>query len=657
MAKEFAGDDSRGFSEHVKGFDVFHVNGGQNAADRKALLDGFKTAPKSLITNARCLTEGVDVPAVDMVAFVDPRKSKIDIAQAAGRAMRQSKATNKKLGYIVVPLFIEQKKGETEEAALKRSGFDEVAEVLRAMLETDDDLLDNIREMQEARGRGDKFNPKRLHDKIEVIGPSIDLDKLRHSIDVEILDRLGIGWDKWFGLLQKFHNDQGHCLVTQKFVTDGLNLGIWVGNQRAFKNRLTPDQIKRLDSLGFSWDPLSEQWEKHFSALQKFKEREGHCRVVRGKERNELVLARWVMKLRQNKNQLSSDQIKRLDSLGFSWTVRSDQWEEAFERLQRFKKYEGHCRVNVRFVLDGFKLGRWVNMQRTRKNRLTSEQIKRLDSLGFSWDPQSEQWEKIFEVLQKFKEKEGHCLVGRPVVFDGIKLGQWVNIQRTRKHGLSLLQIRRLNSIGFSWDARSDQWEEAFVALKKFHKREGHFRVDKTLVAGGMKLASWAIRQRQLKNNGLLTSIQVKRLDSIGFSWDPVSEQWEKAFVALKKFYKREGHCRVPATQIEDGLKIGLWVGVQRLGKSKGSITPDRIMRLDSMGFSWDPRTDRWEEGFSALQKFKKREGHCQVAQGIQVDGIKLGSWVNHQRMAKNKGQLTSDRIRRLDSLGFVWKV
>ena len=65
----------------------------------------------------------------DMVVFVDPRKSKIDIAQAAGRAMRQSKATNKKLGYIVVPLFIEQKKGETEAGALARSGFDEVAMV------------------------------------------------------------------------------------------------------------------------------------------------------------------------------------------------------------------------------------------------------------------------------------------------------------------------------------------------------------------------------------------------------------------------------------------------------------------------------------------------------------------------------------------------
>jgi superfamily II DNA or RNA helicase len=94
LAEDFAGDDARGFKEHVKGFDVFHVNGSQNAADRKALLEGFKAAPKGLITNARCLTEGVDVPAVDMVAFVDPRKSKIDIAQAAGRAMRQSKATS-----------------------------------------------------------------------------------------------------------------------------------------------------------------------------------------------------------------------------------------------------------------------------------------------------------------------------------------------------------------------------------------------------------------------------------------------------------------------------------------------------------------------------------------------------------------------------------
>lgn len=256
LAEEFASDGAQGFSEHVKGFDVFHVNGGQSAASRKVTLEDFKSAARGLITNARCLTEGVDVPSVDMVAFVDPRKSKIDIAQAAGRAMRQSKATNKKLGYIVVPLFIEQKKNETEAEALARSGFDEVAMVLGAMLENDDDLVDLIREMKEAKGRGDKFNPKSLHEKIEVIGPAIDLDELRRSIDVEIVDRLGMGWDEWYGLLQRFHKREGHCRVPARSQAFGLNLGTWVNNQRSKKEDLTPDQIRRLDSLGFSWDPF-----------------------------------------------------------------------------------------------------------------------------------------------------------------------------------------------------------------------------------------------------------------------------------------------------------------------------------------------------------------------------------------------------------------
>ena len=119
LAEEFASDRSSGIQQHLKGFEVFHVNGGQSAADRESLLTDFKTSHRGVITNARCLTEGVDVPAVDMVAFIDPRRSKVDIAQATGRAMRQSKATGKTTGYIVVPLFLEQKKGESEEKALR----------------------------------------------------------------------------------------------------------------------------------------------------------------------------------------------------------------------------------------------------------------------------------------------------------------------------------------------------------------------------------------------------------------------------------------------------------------------------------------------------------------------------------------------------------
>jgi superfamily II DNA or RNA helicase len=519
LAEDFAGDDARGFKEHVKGFDVFHVNGSQNAADRKALLEGFKAAPKGLITNARCLTEGVDVPAVDMVAFVDPRKSKIDIAQAAGRAMRQSKATNKKLGYIVVPLFIEQKKGETEAEAFTRSGFDEVAEVLGAMLESDDDLVDTIKEMQEARGRGDKFNPRQLHEKIEVIGPAINLDKLTQSIGVEILDRLGISWDRWFGILQIFYKREGHCRVPKNLQLGGFNLGAWVSKARQRKTILTKDQIARLDSLGFVWDPLTEQWEDAFALLQKFHKREGHCVVPQTRDGEESKLGAWVSKVRLKKAKLSKDQIARLDSLGFVWDPLTEQWEDAFALLQKFHKQEGHCRVPHNLSVDGHKLGAWVNKLRQRKGKLSQNQLARLDSLDFAWDPLTGQWEGAFALLQKFRKQEGHCRVPKTYEVSGYKLGSWVCKQRLKKNQLTRTQVSRLESLNFTWDPLTEQWEEAFALLQKFHEREGHCRIPYNLSVDGFKLGAWISKQRQKKSK--MSPDRIAKLMSLGFEWKP----------------------------------------------------------------------------------------------------------------------------------------
>ena len=647
LAEEFAGADAQGISQHVKGLDVFHVNGGQSASDRKGTLESFKAARRGLISNARCLTEGVDVPSVDMVAFVDPRKSKIDIAQAAGRAMRQSKATNKKLGYIVVPLFIEKRKGETEAKALARTGFDEVAMVLAAMLENDDDLVDLIRETQEAKGRGDKFNPRRLHKKIEVLGPAIDLDELRRSIDVQIVDRLGTSWDRFFGLLQKFRKFEGHCCVAAKHQIDGLKLGGWVQSQRSKKDSLTPDQLKRLNSLGFSWNPLTEQWEQHFAALQKFRKREGHCRVPDSHQEDRLKLGQWVRLQRSRKDGLTPDRLERLNTLGFSWDPYAEQWEQNFVALQKFRKREGHCRVERGRKVDGLKLGLWVAGQRSNKHGLTSERLKRLNSLSFSWNLLNEQWEQNFVALQKFRKREGHCRVERGHQVDGLNLSFWVNAQRRKKDSLTPDQIKRLNSLGFNLDPYAEQWEQNFAALQKFRKREGHCRVMIGHEEGGLKLGAWVGNQRHKKES--LTPDRLERLNSLGFSWDPYAEQWEQNFVALQKFRKREGHCRVAAKHQIDALKLGGWVRSQR--SKKDELTPDQIKRLNSLGFIWDPLVEQWEQNFAALQKFRKREGHCRVERGRKVDGLKLGVWVAGQR--SNKDGLTRDQVKRLSSLGF----
>ena len=106
LAREFATDEPRGIAHHLKKFDVRHVNGAQSSADRSDTIRAFASSESGLLTNARCLTEGVNIPAVDMVAFVDPRQSRIDITQAVGRAMRKPRGKSKKtVGYVVVPLF------------------------------------------------------------------------------------------------------------------------------------------------------------------------------------------------------------------------------------------------------------------------------------------------------------------------------------------------------------------------------------------------------------------------------------------------------------------------------------------------------------------------------------------------------------------------
>jgi fermentation-respiration switch protein FrsA (DUF1100 family) len=159
----------------------------------------------------------------------------------------------------------------------------------------------------------------------------------------------------------------------------------------------------------------------------------------------------WVINRRARKAQLSPDQLKRLNSLDFSWDSIAEQWERAFAALENFQKREGHCRVTARHKEDGLKLGSWVGAQRTKKRQLTLDQINRLNALGFSWDPFAEQWDLTFAALQKFHEREGHCRVPAGHKEDGLNLGGWVSWQRWSKKGIKSDRLKRLNSLGFVW--------------------------------------------------------------------------------------------------------------------------------------------------------------------------------------------------------------
>lgn len=136
-------------SRHIKlypGISSYHVNGKQSTHERVNLMKSFVDAKKSIITNARCLTEGVDVPAIDVVYFCDPKNSKVDIVQATGRALRKADHKNKTTGYIVVPIF--HHIDSDIEDVIESGSFYTLISVVRSLSAHDERLVDEINRMK-----------------------------------------------------------------------------------------------------------------------------------------------------------------------------------------------------------------------------------------------------------------------------------------------------------------------------------------------------------------------------------------------------------------------------------------------------------------------------------------------------------------------------
>ncbi len=144
-----------GLSEY--GISAKHVDGSFNASRRSELLDWLAgEVPENecrMLTNARCLSEGVDVPALDAILFMHPRKSQIEVVQAVGRVMRRSPGKN--MGYVVLPVVIPS--GVAPENALSDNNrFQVVWQTLNA-IRSHDERFEGILNLIEQGGEGDRI--------------------------------------------------------------------------------------------------------------------------------------------------------------------------------------------------------------------------------------------------------------------------------------------------------------------------------------------------------------------------------------------------------------------------------------------------------------------------------------------------------------------
>ena len=369
----------------------------------------------------------------------------------------------------------------------------------------------------------------------------------------------------------------------------------------------------------------------------------------------------------RNEGRLSAEREQRLQELpGWTWDKHTTQWEEGFSRLLEYVRQNRSARnIALTSIIGDFKLGTWVNVQRTNrtKGKLEVDRERRLQEVpGWTWNAIESQWDEALTYLRAHIKQYGNARIPRPYLTeDGFKLGQWVH-NRRRDYARGSLETNRAQQLetlpGWTWDPHADQWEDAFSQLLKYVEETGTSRVPKPK-RGANALELWAQRQRASRAKGELDADRERRLQELpGWTWHSLADRWEEGFAQLQRYVEETGNARVLQSISFSGYPLGTWVTKQRAKRRQGSLESDRVERLERLpGWSWDPVADLWEEGHRRLAEFVQLNGHARVPNAYAVNGYELGNWVNIQRgLHLRKGKLDPERARRLQELpGWTW--
>lgn len=291
-------------------------------------------------------------------------------------------------------------------------------------------------------------------------------------------------------------------------------------------------------------------WDGQFQELLEFKTKHNHCTVPANDEKYTKLYG-WIQHQKAEKkkkaagktSRLTDERERRLDEIGFVWSIQDNIWNQRLNELRAFKSKYGHVRVPTK---DGKKLGTWVMIQRLQyqKNALTSERIEALEEVGFEWDIHEVSWEEKYNRLKVFMSN-GDETTSDPRRNLDPTLKSWIAAQRAEKRykqrylqsHLTDEREAKLDQIGFDWkvdddrnERRSANWLHNFEMLKEYKNKHDTCRVPvrKGCMKDEKSFAHWVRDQRRYYKafvKGLdapMTKERRNLLESIGFADDIV---------------------------------------------------------------------------------------------------------------------------------------
>jgi len=316
-----------------------YVSGEMTSYERNNRIKHLKDLSDSeigVLSNARCLSEGVDVPTLDGIAFIDPRSSQVDIIQAVGRAIRKSES--KSFGYIILPVYL----GDTEniEEDLFASRFKDVWEIILALKSQDDSLAEILDTLRVELGkRGERATTAEGLTKIICDFPEQVAKTIGDSFQTILVRNTTDNWNEIYGRILDF-------LQTNKRYpkeSDSKQLNTWLETQRGRYRRkhLSKDRVQKLESLPqWNWNPGEGKQQAWVDQVVDYLNQNGHLSIPENHPELGSILSMLRSAYKGNvaytleKEVL--DQLEALKDKGWKWDANRETYLEKIRFLRQW---------------------------------------------------------------------------------------------------------------------------------------------------------------------------------------------------------------------------------------------------------------------------------------------------------------------------------
>jgi superfamily II DNA or RNA helicase len=509
-------------------------------------LRDFEKSSRAIITNCFVLRTGADIPCIDSICFFSDMSSKLDVIQSISRALRVY--PNKKISTIILPIILKDDNDFKD-----NQKFINVRNVILALSSEDREMKNFLAESIINK----KMDNKKKKVIFEVCGELKKKKKENQEIIINKIQELNdkifyniisscrtgeIHWNLVYNELKEYLKENNNIYPSSRSSDKNQRkLNGWLTSQKGeCKFKLTPNQIFLLESLpNFEWKKdLDLIWMNNFDYLKKYINEYDKYPSSKSKNKLEKKSSHWISGQRCKYNgtskiklKLSDEQIELLESLpNFRWNIEEDTWNEKYLLLKKHLK-ENNGRVPSCKKENGeISLHSWLCLQRykSKKNKITEEQIKLMDSLpNFTWLTEDTWMKKYLELKEYLKNNNNKYPTKKDESF---VIWIWTQKRNYAKNKLSKKRIKLLEDLpNFILDSEKNKerlWEENYLKLKLYVKNNKRLppEVKSKEDPDYNKFVNWIKYQRKIyKKPGktCLTDSRKMKLEKIKYwRWD-----------------------------------------------------------------------------------------------------------------------------------------